>query len=87
MNEKYSHWRPFAFCAVLSLITIVGGLLIAFMSSTTHPFGAGLAFYGFMPMCFYMVSLATSRLQRENQDLRNQIQELRQDFTQQKEVA
>ena len=87
---------PFVFCAVLSLITVVAGLLMSFMVSAMNPSpmvsatiqsGAGLTFYCFLPMCFYMVALVTTRLQRENQDLRDQIQELRDDFTGLKEVA
>ncbi len=69
-------WTATKFCACLSLITLVGDLVGRFTTGTS---GVGMiAFYGYMPMCFYMMSLYLCDLKKENQELRSQISELAQ---------
>ncbi len=74
MNDKHLHWLPTAFCATLALIAVVAGVGTSSLGS------AEIVFYCFSPMCFFFVAQSTYRLQRENQELHDQIQQIRDDF-------
>jgi hypothetical protein len=67
-----SHWIPFAFCTFLSLGAL--SMQIGSDSGAWKP-----AFYSFLPMCFFFVGAATSRMQREISELRKQLTELQQE--------
>ena len=64
---------PFWFTAILSLIAIVADL--AQLSLTGHSDGLPTAFIAFLPMSFYVVGLQLTRLQDENEHLREQLVE------------
>ena len=66
MKQALAHWTPAAFCAFLSLLA-----LSALNAEWWRP-----AFFAFLPMCFFFVGTATSRMQREIRDLRKQMVEL-----------
>jgi hypothetical protein len=68
MKQAFGHWIPAAFCAFLSLLAL-------FASSRSDEWWRP-AFFAFLPMCFFFVGAATSRMQREIRDLRKQIVEL-----------
>ena len=74
MRDKMSPWLPAIFCATLSLITVVANVAGQFAGST-RDVGA-IAFYGFMPMCFFFVGACLSQLKKERQELQKQIEEL-----------
>jgi hypothetical protein len=74
MREKLGPWVPAIFCAVLSLITVLGDLVGRF--TTGVPGAVDLVFYCFLPMCFYFAGAYLSQLRQENRDLRVQIQSL-----------
>lgn len=77
MRNTVRPFVPAIFCAALSLITLVANLTTSVMSGTAPPFGSGdLAFYCFLPMCFYFVGTVFSQLQRENRELRARLEEL-----------
>ena len=80
MSNNYSHWLPAAFCASVALIAILTGLAQSFIGTGTSLSGADIVVYCFVPMCFVFVAGCTSRRQRENQDLQNRIEQLRDDF-------
>lgn len=69
MKLALAHWIPAAFCAFLSLIAL-------FASSGSDAGWWRPAFFAFLPMCFFFVGAATSRMQSEIRDLRKQIVEL-----------
>jgi len=75
MREKPGPWTPAIFCAFLSLITVLGNLILDFMNGTSRS-GVDVAFYCFLPMCFYMVGVVLSKLREENADLRRRIDAL-----------
>jgi hypothetical protein len=68
-KQVLAHWIPAAFCAFLSLIAL-------FASSGVDAGWWRPAFFAFLPMCFFFVGAATSRMQSEIRDLRKQIVEL-----------
>jgi len=70
MKQNIGHWIPAAFCGFLSLIALFGS--ISSESGWWRP-----AFFAFLPMCFFFVGAATSRMQREIEELRKQLAELR----------
>lgn len=74
MREKLGPWAPAIFCAALSFITILGDLVGRFVTGTAG--AADVAFYSFLPMCFYIVGTFLAQLRQENRELREQIQEL-----------
>ncbi len=74
MRDKIGPWQSAKFCAALSLLTVFGNVAGRFLGST-RDIGA-IAFYGFLPVCFFMVGVYLSQLKKENQELREQIQEL-----------
>jgi hypothetical protein len=67
------------FCEILSLITIAG---ILWLSLVNHSFEGGwsmlFVFLVFLPLCFFLMGMGTSRMQHEIKELRKQIEELRQ---------
>lgn len=75
MREKFSPWLPVIFCIFLSSITVAGNLFLAFRSGTPQT-GIELVFHCFLPLCFLFVGAAVSKLQKENRELRKQIQEV-----------
>jgi hypothetical protein len=76
MCDKLSPWAPAIFCAILSLLTVSGNLIVDFMIETAPLSGIDIPFYCFLPMCFYSVGAFLSNLQRENRELRTRIEEL-----------
>jgi hypothetical protein len=68
--QQIGHWTPAAFCAFLCLNALF-----------TAP-GSGNGewwkpvFFSFLPMCFFFVGSATSRMQREIQELQKQVADL-----------
>jgi hypothetical protein len=69
MKQALAHWMPAAFCAFVSLIAL-------FASSGADAGWWRPAFFAFLPMCFFFVGAATSRMQSEIRDLRKQLVEL-----------
>jgi hypothetical protein len=69
MRQILSHWMPAAFCAFISLIAIFGS--VASDAGWWRP-----TFFAFLPMCFFFVGAATSQMQREIRELRNQFAEM-----------
>jgi hypothetical protein len=69
-------WIPLAFCAALSLITVVVMLATEAIGSKSSS-GWGIGFVCFLPMCFFFVATMTTHLQGEIRDLRDQLAELR----------
>ena len=76
MRERIGPWLPAIFCASLSLITIVTNLAGYFMTGSGTIGPGDMAFYGFMPMCFYFVGAQLSQMKKENRELRQRIDEL-----------
>ncbi len=74
MREKLGPWLAAIFCAILSTITIVTGLGLRFATGIVDPMP--IAFYSFLPMCFFFVGAYLSKLQRENRELRSRIEAL-----------
>ena len=69
MRQTISHWVPAAFCAFISVIALSGS--IASDAGWWRP-----AFFGFLPMCFIFMGIATSQMQREIRELRKQLAEM-----------
>ena len=69
MKQKVSPWIPAIFCAFLSLLALI--MQLGSDSGAWKP-----AFFCFLPMCFFFVGTATSRMQGEIRDLRKQVAEL-----------
>lgn len=72
--KQYAHWVPAIFCAFLSLIAVAG------LISMTAGYGDwwGIAYFSFLPMCFYFGGAVMGQSRREIQELRQQIIELKQ---------
>lgn len=68
-------WIPFGFCALFSLITVLGNLWLS-IANAADAGGWAIAFLGFFPTAFFFVGAATSQLQGEIMELRKQIAEL-----------
>jgi len=69
MKQTLGHWTPAAFCAFISLMAL-------FASTGSDAGWWRPAFFAFLPMCFFFVGAATSRMQREIRELRRQLAEL-----------
>jgi hypothetical protein len=69
MKQKISHWTAMGFCACLSIITIP-------LEMTLPSTGWAITFLCFLPMCFFFVAAVTSNLQREVNELREQVAKL-----------
>ncbi len=69
MRQTVSHWIPAAFCALISLTAIFAS--VGSDAGWWRP-----TFFAFLPMCFLFVGAATSRMQREIRELRDQIAEM-----------
>ena len=76
MREKLGPWIPAIFCAILSLITVSGNVIVAFMNGAANSSGVDSVFYCFLPMCFYFVGAYLSHLKQENVELRSRIEEI-----------
>lgn len=77
MHHRLRPWIPAIFCAILSLITITANLVLQVISGIPGFVGSTeIAFYCFLPMCFYFVGASLSELQRENGELRMRLEEL-----------
>ena len=68
--QKLGHWTPAAFCAFICL----NALFIA--PSTGNVEWWKPVFFSFLPMCFFFVGSATSQMQKEIQELREQVADL-----------
>ena len=68
------------FCAFLCLITLVGNVVRSFVTGPLGPaIGISIAFYCFLPMCFYLVGESLVKLQHENRELRARLEEIARD--------
>jgi hypothetical protein len=67
MAFKFSNWIPVAFCAALSVITILRGRDVS---------GAIGTFVCFMPICFYFVCMEFAKFRTENRVLREMLVDL-----------
>jgi hypothetical protein len=75
MRETLGPWIPAIFCAILSSITVVGNLFLAFAVGRSQA-GLDMVFYCFLPMCFFFVSAYLSNPRKENLALRTRIDQL-----------
>lgn len=69
-QRPVAHWIPFAFCCFLSLLALV---------DTVRDGSAGpwsIAFFAFLPMCFFYMASVTTGMQREINSLRGRLQAL-----------
>jgi hypothetical protein len=69
MKQKLAPWLPPIYCSVLSLICLAAFLI----RSQSEWF---ITFLCFLPMCFFFAAIATSNLQREIRELREQVAKL-----------
>ena len=74
MNEKYGPWLSAIFCAFLSGVTVIGSLLVRWLTDGSE--NIALVFYCFLPSCFMFVGIFLSKLQKENHELRSKIDSL-----------
>ena len=68
--QTLGHWTPAVFCAFICL----NALFIA--PSTGNVEWWKPVFFSFLPMCFFLVGLATSQMQKEIRELRKQVADL-----------
>ena len=78
--QSIAHWTPVAFCAFLSYIALRGDM-------NRSPSTWAIPFLCFLPMCFFFVAAATSSLQREVRELREQLAKLKETQTDSHDVA
>jgi len=71
-------WIATAFCAALSLLTICQNLWLSVVNHSDYG-GWAIGFLCFLPICFYWVGVAMSKMQREISELRKQVAELQRD--------
>ena len=74
MRKNLMPWIPAIFCAGLCFITLIariGGEWLTGASDTGM-----IAFLCFLPICFIHVGGMLQELRKENQELRNKIEEL-----------
>lgn len=69
MTDKFRPWVPAIFCAVLSVLTIVGKLM-------TKRLGVEVAFYCFLPLSFYLTGVMLLQLRHQNADLKRRLDEI-----------
>ena len=70
-------WVPTGFCAILALITVGAQHWTTILNrSDSGAWSIGAVFLLNLPMCFYFVGAATSRMQREILELRQQVAQL-----------
>ena len=74
MRDKIGPWQSAKFCAFLSLMTLAANVAGRFVGASAEV--GAMAFYGFIPVCFFMVGVCLSQLKKENQALREQVKEL-----------
>jgi TRAP-type C4-dicarboxylate transport system permease small subunit len=74
-RQKIAPWVAAAFCAVLSLITILQNLWLTVVNRTETG-GWAVVFLCFLPVCFCFVGMAISESQREIRELKQQLAEL-----------
>jgi hypothetical protein len=70
ITKIIAHWTPAAFCASICYVALRGD-----MNRSPGPWA--IPFLCFLPMCFFFVAVATSSLQREVRELREQLAELK----------
>ncbi|MHB9082017.1 MAG: hypothetical protein ACYC3X_31530 [Pirellulaceae bacterium] len=77
MKDKNRPMIPAILCAGLALVTVSGNLILANTTGNMSIIaGVDIAFYGSLPMCFYLVGAFLRELQQENRELRTRIEEL-----------
>ena len=74
MRQKLGPWLPAIFCASLSAITVIGNLVAYSITGSAN--AASVVFYCFLPMCFFFVGAFLAQLQKENCELRSQLDKL-----------
>lgn len=74
MREKLLPWLPAIFCGTLSLITMVADVVGRFM--TGNPNAGLIAFWAFLPMCFFHVGIVLKNLRDENRALKLRLDKL-----------
>ena len=75
MREKLAPFVPAILCGFLGLITIVGNIAVMLLTKTNRP-GVDVAYYCFLPICFYLVGIMLTEVRRENRELREQLNTL-----------
>ena len=69
-NTKIGPWHAVLFCTFLSGLTVIVNIL-------TYPaFGGINSFLCFLPMCFFFGGAYMDQLRKENDDLRQKLDEL-----------
>jgi len=81
MREKLGPWIPAIFCAALAIITVVGNLVLAFVTRLPQS-GVDLVFYLNLPMCFYMVAVQLIEIRKNQAAMQLKIDELTEKLTQ-----
>ena len=77
MRDIVRPWAPAMFCAFLCLIALVGDIVLRFVTGPSGPASSiSIAFYCFLPMCFYFVGESLVKLQHENRELRARLEEV-----------
>ena len=78
MLDTVRPFLPAIGCTILCVIAIAGNLIGGAMTGAAPPWiGNGdIAFYSSLPMCFALVGVFQSKLQRENRELRKKFEEL-----------
>jgi len=74
MKQKIGFWIPAVFCAFLSLTALFMPLLFPRGRDGHVP----VAFFAFLPMCFFFVGSALWQMHREVQSLRERLAQLEQ---------
>jgi hypothetical protein len=69
LRQTLAHWIPFAFAVFLCYSTL--WRLAASEAKWWEP-----AFYAFLPMCFFIVGVITSNMEREIRELRGALARL-----------
>lgn len=85
MPKKIGPWTPAIFCAILSLLTVVGDVVAYAMTGTSGV--TANVFYCFLPMCFYFVGAFLLQLQKDNRKLQTRLDELTETQITEKDAA
>lgn len=75
MREKLAPFVPAIMCAFLGLITIVGNISLMVITRTNQA-NVDVAFYCFLPMCFYIMGVMLAETRKENRELRARLDTL-----------
>jgi hypothetical protein len=76
MKKALPYFAPFVFCAFLSLIALVGVVGIGSLGSDSSWWKP--AYFGFLPMCFFIVGAHMLQMRNELEELRKKVTDLAQ---------